>query len=140
MKTLICQLLFAIGALGLLPSAWSSDLSGQWDLTVEDQDRHAVTTLVISFTEEPALSCMGGVWKRVSVVSTSTTNPKFYPASEPLSYSLIDNQLTIGRNEICDGYLWLKGPLSGDSVSGEYFSLGIRGRSRLGFFTLNRWK
>jgi hypothetical protein len=140
MKTLVRQLLMVSGVFGLLASAWSSDLSGRWDLRIKDKDRRVVTTLVIAFTEERAKSCMGGEWKRVTVVSTSTTNPKFYPASEQLSYALDGNQLTIGRNEICDGYLWLKGPLGGEIVSGEYFSLGLGGGSSLGFFTLNRRK
>jgi hypothetical protein len=38
-------------------------------------------------------------------MSARTKDARFYPASDPLSFHIEDGQLTIGRNQICDGYL-----------------------------------
>jgi hypothetical protein len=83
---------------------------------------------------------MAGNWMRVTVVSATTKDEHFFPISDPLSFQVENGELTIGRNEICDAYLMLTGPLSKDSVSGDYYSLGLGGSSPLGFFTLSRQK
>jgi len=79
---------------------------------------------------------MSGEWKVVRVFSAKTMDKQFFPASDPLSYHIENNQLTIGRNQVCDDYLWLQGPLEGPSVSGEYVSLGLGGTASLGHFHL----
>jgi len=39
----------------------------------------------------------------------------------------------VGRNEVCDGYVMLKGDLTSTSFSGDYFTLGLGGTSQLGY-------
>jgi hypothetical protein len=80
---------------------------------------------------------MGGEWKVVKVGSATTADERFFPTSEPLSYDLDGNTLTMGRNEICDAYLSLRGDLGGLSVKGDYVSLGLGGSTRLGYFELS---
>jgi len=126
--------------LGLSTSAWSYDMSGVWALKIENRSHHVVATLTVGFTNRKALSCMGGDWLRVNVVSVTTNDPKFYPVSDPLSFHIENNRLTIGRNEICDGYLMLSGPANDKVVKGEYYALGLGGTSPRGFFTLSRTK
>src|SRR5579859_1391202 len=108
-------------------AACSNDISGQWTLSVESPAHHAVATLKVEFTNEKAASCLGGEWRVLKVVSATTQDKNFFPASDPLSYQIEGKQLTIGRNEVCDAYLLLKGALGGASVRGDYFSLGLGG-------------
>lgn len=119
-------------------AACSSDLPGQWTLSVENPSHVVVATLKVEFTEEKARSCLGGDWKILKVVSATTQDEDFFPAADPLSYQIDNEQLTIGRNELCDAYLLLKGPVGEPSVRGDYFSLGLGGGTRLGYFNLIR--
>lgn len=119
-----------------LPAA--HDLSGSWDLRIENPQHQLIATLSIIFTSEPARSCMSGEWRRVEVNSRSATDEAFFPTAEPLSYEVTDGQLVIGRNEVCDGYLQLVGTLNGSNVTGDYVSVGLGGVSKLGYFSLNR--
>ena len=127
-------------ALSFAASAWAYDLTGQWDLKIENKSHHVVTSLVIEFTSQSAPSCIGGAWMRVKVVSSATEDAHFYPASDPLSFSIEKNKLTIGRNEICDGYLMLNGTFNGETARGEYYGLGLGGTRPIGFFNLSRKK
>ncbi len=126
-------------ALGFSAVVWPRDLAGQWDLKIEDRNHRVITVLVIEFTEHQARSCIGGNWLRVNVVSSTTEDKQFFPVSAPLSYGVENNQLTIGRNEVCDAYLWLRGTLDNEIIRGEYFSFGW-GRKPLGFFALSKKK
>ncbi len=126
-------------ALGFSAVVWSRDLAGQWDLKIEDKNHNVVTALVIEFTENQARSCIGGKWFRVNVVSSTTKDKQFFPVSDSLSYGVENNQLTIGRNEVCDAYLWLRGTLDNEIIRGEYFSFGW-GSKPLGFFALSKKK
>lgn len=139
MRAVISRLIIIGLAFGFPTLAWSGDFAGQWDLKIEDQDHHVVTTLVIEFTKRQAPSCIDESWLRVNVLSATTNNPGFFPVSSPLSYRVQNNQLTIGRNEICDAFLWLKGVLNDEVIRGEYFSFGW-GFKPLGFFVLSRKK
>lgn len=125
-------------ALAVSTSAWPADLAGQWDLKIEDKDHRVITTLVIEFTNETARSCIAGGWLRVNVVSASTKNARFYPVSDPPSFHIENGQLTIGRNQVCDGYLMLHGLLDGESAHGDYYGLSIDATSPRGFFTLDK--
>jgi len=138
MVVLVRQLLILAVALGFSASSWSYDLRGKWDLMVKDKCHHVVATLIVEFTSQYAESCIGGKWKRVTVVSAATEDKHFFPSSDPLSFKIENNELTIGRSEVCDAYLMLSGTFDRDTVSGEYYSLGLGGTSPLGFFTLSR--
>ncbi len=119
--------------------AWSYDLAGQWILKVEDKDHKVMTTLTIEFTKEDARGCMSGYWRQVKVISV-TGDSKFYPASDALSYEInFDREeLAIGRNETCDAYVMLSGSLRNEPISGDYYSMGLRGSNPKGYFTLSR--
>ena len=139
MKTLLRSLFIAV-VLFASSAACGRDLSGKWTLYVENPGHHVVTTLTVKFTNDAAASCMSGEWKIVNVVSTTTEDKNFFPASDPLSYRIENGQLTIGRNGICDAYLWLQGALGEASVQGDYFSLGFGGSSPLGHFKMSQAK
>lgn len=124
--------LFLSGATG------GRELPGRWILSVENPEHVVVATLEVEFTDERARSCRGGEWKVVKVVSSTTRDEDFFPMSDPLSYQIEGDQLTMGRNELCDAYLSLKGSLGGSAVSGEYSSLGLGGGAPLGYFELNQ--
>jgi hypothetical protein len=121
----------------LSSAACGSELPGQWTVTVENPDHLVVATLKVKFTDKQAKSCMAGEWKVLKVISATTTDKDFFPTSDPLAYRIEDNQLTVGRNELCDAYLWLQGPLGGASIKGDYFSLGLGGGTTLGSFSLS---
>ena len=117
-------------------TAFGAEISGKWVLYIENPEHHVVTTANIVFTGRAAASCMSGKWQVVEVVSTNTKNKEFFPTAEPLSYRVENGQLTIGRNEVCDAYLWLQGKLGGTTVQGNYFSLGLGGSSPRGYFKM----
>ena len=136
MKTLLVLII----GLGLSTSALAQDLAGDWQLSIADTHHKMVATLTIEFTNKDAQSCMGGDWKQVKVVSSNALRKGGFPVADPLSYTVQDKQLTIGRVEICDAYLLLKGALKNDAMTGDYYTLGLGGTSSLGSFTLNRTK
>jgi hypothetical protein len=136
-KSLTTATLIA-GCLIFSTVARSGDLAGRWNLSVEKPGHQVVATLIVEFTDTEAPSCISGKWKRVKVISAKTSDKDFFPTSDPLSYEIENNRLTIGRNELCDAYLSLQGPLGGPSVSGDYFGSGLEGSTTLGHFTLSR--
>jgi len=140
--TVLTRSLLVLGfVLGSSASVWAYDmLSGLWTLKVENRSHHVVATLTVKFTTQAGRSCMFGDWLRVNVVSATTEDLNFYPVSDPLSFHIENNRLTIGRNEVCDAYLMLSGPANDKVVKGEYYALGLGGTSPRGFFTLSRTK
>lgn len=113
------------------------ELMGRWTLQIENPQHKVVTTMKIHFVEDEAQSCLGGNWKKVVVDSHKTSDPKFFPVNEPLSYELKGSRLSIGRNEICDAYLQLSGKLKYSTVTGEYIAFGW-GSKKMGYFSLKR--
>ena len=140
MKTFVRRTLLVAAALCVSSVALCNDLSGVWLLRVENAKHRVVATLKVQFTDAVANSCMVGDWKVLKVLSATAKAKDFFPVSDPLSYQIAHGQLTIGRNEICDGYLQLQGPIGGSLIKGDYFSLGLLGSSPLGYFTLSRSK
>lgn len=118
-------------------AACSSELPGRWTLAIENPEHVVVATLAVEFLDEQAVSCLGGDWKTVKVVSATTGDDDFFPTSEPLAYQIEKGQITIGRNQMCDAYLLLKGKLGEPQVKGDYFSFGMGGSFPLGYFTLS---
>jgi hypothetical protein len=114
------------------------DLSGPWTLRIENPRHRVVTTMTIRFTDEAAGSCIGGNWKRVVVTAHTSSDEKFFPVTEPLSYQMTNDDIAIGRNEICDAYLHLNGRVNGVAASGEYVGFGLGGGKRLGYFSLTK--
>ncbi|MET4674913.1 MULTISPECIES: hypothetical protein [unclassified Luteibacter] len=138
MKKTRLILLLSTAGLVVPGAALSSELPGEWNLAVENPEHRVVTTLTVEFTDEQAESCLGGDWKTVKVISSTTGDEAFFPRSEPLAYQIEQDQLTIGRNQMCDAYLLLKGKLGEPQVKGDYFSFGMGGSFPLGYFELSR--
>lgn len=138
MKNVVRRALLVAAALCVSSVAHCHDLPGVWLLKVQNSKHQVVATLEVQFTDAAANSCMAGDWKVLKVLSAKTKTKDFFPVSDPLSYQIANGQLTIGRNEVCDGYLQLEGPLGGSLIKGDYFSLGLLGSSPLGYFTLSR--
>ena len=134
--TSISRSLILLASFFASSAAYSNDISGQWALSIENSEHRVITTLLVEFTDKKAASCMAGEWRVVKVVSAKTQDGNFFPASDPLSYQIEGKQLTIGRNEVCDAYLWLRGSLGKPLVKGEYFSFGLGEGALLGYFNL----
>jgi hypothetical protein len=115
-----------------------NELAGLWVVRIENLQHQVVTTMTIEFTGERAKSCMSGDWRRVIVKSHDTSDKQFFPVTEPLSYELKNGGIVIGRNELCDGYLYLKGDFRNSAARGKYFALGLGSSQDLGFFSLSR--
>ena len=114
------------------------ELAGLWAVRIENLQHQVVTTMKIEFAVDPAESCMCGDWRRVVVKSHQTSNKQFFPFNEPLSYKLEKGGIVIGRNEVCDAYLHLKGSFRDSVAQGEYVGFGLGGGERLGYFSLRR--
>jgi hypothetical protein len=127
-------------ALGVSVEAWSRDLTGQWDLKIENKEHHVVTVFVIEFTTRRVSTCSEGIWSRVDVVSVTTENSTFFPVSDPaLSYKVEDNRLALGHTDKCDSGTLLLGVLNNETIRGDYYRIGL-GPSHHGFFTLSKRK
>jgi hypothetical protein len=138
--TSILRSIFITASLVASTAVCSTDLPGQWTLSIENPEHHVVAILKVEFTDKKAPSCMGGEWRVLKVVSATSRDKDFFPTKEPLSYQIQNKQLTMGRNEMCDAYLHLQGPMDGTSVKGDYYSLGLGGSSPLGYFKLTQEK
>jgi hypothetical protein len=108
------------------------ELAGLWAVRIENLQHQVITTMTIEFTGHRAKSCMSGDWKRVIVKSHHTSDKHFFPVVEPLSYELENGGIVIGRIEVCDGYLYLKGDFRESAAHGEYVALGLGSSQRLG--------
>ena len=141
----ITMLLLATGCTGNKPikeeqkiGSLPKVLNGAWNLKVKDLQNKVITTAIVSFSTEEAKSCIGGKWKKLIVKSHKSNGKNTFPITEHLSYELNKNKLTIGRNEICDGYLHLSGNLNGSKVIGKYYTFNIIGATNLGSFSLGK--
>ena len=129
---------FALGLLsGLMGTAQAQEPDSRWQLRVFDLHNLVKVEATIRFTNEPAQSCMGGAWKRVIVEARDAQAESFFPLSEPLTYSLEGNRLTLGRTRVCDAYLFLSGPAGRSMITGSYDAVGW-GRRQLGSFVLGK--
>ena len=138
MKPIINKFVVFAFAAGSVAVAGAQDLQGPWTLRIDNMEHREISSLTIRFTDKAAPSCMAGNWKRVIVERSKTTNKEFFPMSEPLSYQIVGSELTIGRNEVCDGYLHLRGKLDASGARGTYSGFGISGGDQLGHFLLKR--
>lgn len=124
-----------MSCLGVL--AHSQDFSAAWRLRVMDMDNQVKAEATIRFSNETAKSCMAGTWKRVLVETTAAQAEDFFPLAGPLAYKLEEGALTLGRTEVCDGYLFLVGKPGGQMVQGTYDAVGW-GTKKLGSFSLQK--
>lgn len=116
----------------------TSPLSGTWDLHVLALDNSELATAKIRFTEISAKSCISGEWQQVAVISHKGSFRDVFPLSQNLSYMFNGNELTIGRNEICDAYLHLSTEFDSEVMRGDIVSFGIEHNERTGKFVLRR--
>lgn len=138
MKVQLLRALALAALASCVPSAWSQELGGVWELKIENLEHKVIASAAISFSDKRAPSCMSGNWKRVVVESSNASDPSFFPISEPLSFTVDGSKLTVGRNELCDAYLHLEGVLERGRVQGDYVSFGLGGGKRVGYFSATR--
>ena len=117
---------------------FASEVPGAWKLEVLDLKGQLRVVATVQFSDQSAPSCMSGTWKAVIVKSISKQSADFFPIGAPLAYTTQNGILTLGRTEICDGYLFLSGNLHRDKIQGSYSSASIGGARQLGKFTLRR--
>ena len=115
------------------PASVPGELGTPWTFTILNEQRKVIGSLKVRFTDEKALSCISGEWKRLTVLSFESSGEPAFPGRDPLSYALDGHTLTIGRNEICDAYVMLKGDVTSVGMTGDYFSLGLGGTHQLGY-------
>lgn len=138
---------FAVAALCVPMAVCAQDLSGRWQLEVQNSKREVVTMFTVRFTRDQVQSCLDLVdpktnkelkWNRLRIEAMSTTESTFFPVADSLAYGIAEGTLTIGSVEVCDGYALLQGGLASQPVVGRYFTLGLGGSTELGFFKLVR--
>jgi hypothetical protein len=135
---LIVRLLLVLALTVGAVDAKAQELRGSWLLRIENLERKEVASLTLQFTNSAAPSCIGGNWRRVIVKESKTTDKKFFPISDPLSYQIEGSVLTIGRNGVCDAYLHLSGKWDAGTAQGTYNEFGLRSGSQLGYFSLKQ--
>lgn len=115
----------------------AQELEGRWRLRVTNLVHQVMVDTTVSFTAEPAYSCMGGSWKQVFIESKAVTNDAFFPLDGPLAYQVEGGVLTLGRTSVCDGYLFLTAKIGG-MLRGSFHAVRLGGGKELGFFSMER--
>jgi hypothetical protein len=108
-----------------------------WRLRVVDMNSQLKVEATIRLSNETAESCMGGTWKRIVVETKDTQAEDFFPLAGPLAYKQERGALTLGRTQVCDGYVILTGKPDGLIIQGDYDTVGW-GSKKLGSFSLQR--
>jgi hypothetical protein len=116
------------------PKASRWHVGSTWAVLMFAQDRQLVGSLVVRFTDEKAISCMAGDWKRLEVLRRQFNDPDGFLATKPLSYIFERGELTLGVTEVCDGYVFLRGVPTDAGLTGDYGTLGLDGFHKLGSF------
>ena len=135
----ISILLFSLAA-ATCQVAYAIDLAGTWTLEVRDMQKRQQVLAEVRFSDKSASSCMAGTWKALVVGEVSKQSGEFFPITSPLAYTIREGTLTLGRTEVCDGYLFLAGAEHPHHISGDYHSVSIGSSVQLGTFTLQRSK
>jgi hypothetical protein len=89
---------------------------------------------VVRFTDEKAISCIAGDWKRLEVLRRHFKDADGSLATRPLSYAVEGGKFTLGVTELCDGYVFLNGVQTEAGLTGDYVTLGLGGFDKLGSF------
>ncbi len=133
-RTILFTLLLVFG-----PAHAAGDaVSGVWELSIRDPQGQVKVEAKVTFTDKSARSCISGDWKVVTVLSVTTKATDFFPINTPLAYKISDGQLTLGRTEVCDGYLFLSGRVRANEILGDYYGMSIGSGRGLGTFWLRR--
>jgi hypothetical protein len=134
MKTCSWLRLLILSTLTPALVACSADIPKVFAVQIENPLHQPVGSMRVRLTNEVANSCLKGDWKRLEIESFETKNASFFPFHDKLSYRIDGATFVIGRNEVCDSYLHLRGLLTMGAVQGEYISFGISGGKVLGYF------
>lgn len=108
-----------------------------WQLRVMDILGQPRVDATIRFSDDTARSCIGSGWKRVYIEKIAVRADDFFPLTTSLAYKIDGGVLTLGRTEVCDGYLFLTGKTGSLVTLGTYDSVGW-GRKTLGSFSLQK--
>lgn len=114
---------------------YSSDET--WKLEIKDVNNSLITTALFNFTDKVASSCIGGNWKAINVISSTSSDDQFFPVNQTISYEINQGTLVIGRNGRCDSYLHLTGTFKGSGASGKYTAFGIGHNKLWGSFSIS---
>ena len=120
--------------------ACAIDLASNWTLEVRDLQKQQQVLAKVRFSDKSASSCMAGTWKTLVVVAVLKQSGDSFPITSPLAYTIQEGTLTLGRTQVCDGYLFLSGAEHPHHVSGDYRSVSIGSSVQIGTFTLQRSK
>lgn len=117
----------------------AQEVGSRWLLQVLDLTYETKVEVIIRFLDESATkSCMAGEWRPIATEAKITQDEKFFPLSDPLSYKFSGDTLTLGRTNICDGYLFLSGKSDATSIQGQFNTVSIQGGQKRGYFYLTR--
>ena len=116
------------------PMASRWHVGSTWAVLVFAPDHQLVGSMVVRITNEKAISCISGDWKRLELVRREFKDPADFLATKPLSYLLDGSELTLGVTEVCDGYVLLHGVPTNEGLAGDYGTLGLGGFHKLGSF------
>jgi hypothetical protein len=115
------------------PKSWR--LGQMWAFVLLDKKGEILGSMTVRFTDQKAVSCLAGNWSRVETIRQRGAGAgPFSLLGRPLSYSLEGSALTVGANDVCDGYEELVGELKDNGVTGQYIALSIGMRESLGSF------
>ncbi|MTW10144.1 hypothetical protein GM658_05970 [Pseudoduganella eburnea] len=117
----------------------AQEVGSLWQLHVQDLKRVTKVEATIRFANDAdAESCMAGKWSKIVVEATAVKDEKFFPLAEPLAYKVNQGEVTLGRTQVCDGYLFLSGKSDASDIQGAFNAVSIMGIQRLGYFSLKR--
>lgn len=123
------------------PSSWVSP--SRWQFTITGKDRPS-GTLTLSLGEEVVQTCVGGSWKRATMIATSISNPPLHHWYRPTSeggaglfpaYQIKGRNLQVVLNApVCDNDWVLRGVLTEAGATGQFATEGMFGGEVLGTF------
>lgn len=101
------------------PSSWQ--VGAQWEFNLYRGRWQSDGQVVFEVTNEPAISCIGGRWKKLRLLSESKPRLASSPAYLAEGRTL-QIELTTG---LCDAYNTLTGELDEDAFLGKHESFGL---------------
>lgn len=136
-NSFICKFFAGVFIFSFTVLGQAQRVDTRWTLRIMDLKHEVKVEATMRFAKEVAAdSCMSGAWRRLIVEEKITQDEKFFPLTGPLSYELKDGELTVGRTNVCDGYMFLIGKSASSQINGTYKAVGIGESIELGYFSL----
>ena len=122
------------------PQSLQWHVGSTWAVLLFSEDHQLVGSFVVRFTAEKAVSCIAGDWKRLEVLKRHLKDTNSFLATRPLAYNLEQGKFTLGVTEVCDGYVFLRGVVNEEGLTGDYGALGLGGFDKVGSFAAAKIK